>query len=156
MRKYWSGTVIPSVLPHEIFVFGSNPQGWHAGGGARAALAFGAIMGVGRGLVGQTYALVTKSLEAGFTEPNGTHYPIDGERSVPLVQITQNVAELYEAARQNPGKDFLITFQYETFPDGTPKASLSGYTSEETLQTFLDHEDIPRNIVFHDSYKSRM
>ena len=42
------------------FVFGSNAQGIHAGGAARTAVEkFGAVMGVGEGLQGQSYALPT-------------------------------------------------------------------------------------------------
>ena len=51
---------IDSLLPHEVFVFGSNRQGQHGGGAARTAcLKFGAVMGEGEGLQGQSYALPT-------------------------------------------------------------------------------------------------
>lgn len=44
----------------EIFVFGSNLQGIHAGGAARvAATRFGAEFGVGEGPTGQCYAIPT-------------------------------------------------------------------------------------------------
>lgn len=44
----------------EVFVFGSNEQGLHYGGAAKAALEnFGAIMGQGEGLQGQSYAIPT-------------------------------------------------------------------------------------------------
>lgn len=46
--------------PNDIFVFGSNTQGNHAGGAARAAvLYYGAIMGQARGLQGNSYGIVT-------------------------------------------------------------------------------------------------
>lgn len=45
---------------NEIFVFGSNLAGHHGGGAARIAfLKFGAVMGQGVGLFGQTYAIPT-------------------------------------------------------------------------------------------------
>ena len=51
---------IATLQPNEIFVFGSNLQGLHAGGAARAArLHFGAVMGQGVGLQGQSYAIPT-------------------------------------------------------------------------------------------------
>lgn len=51
---------ISSLKPNEIFVFGSNLAGMHAGGAARlAADRFGAIMGQGVGLQGQSYAIPT-------------------------------------------------------------------------------------------------
>lgn len=50
-----------SVLkPNEIFVFGSNLQGIHAGGAAfMARMHFGAEMGKGVGIQGQSYAIPT-------------------------------------------------------------------------------------------------
>ena len=51
---------INSLQPGEIFVFGSNLAGMHAGGAARLAVdRFGAIMGQGVGLQGQSYAIPT-------------------------------------------------------------------------------------------------
>lgn len=51
---------ISSLKPNEVFVFGSNLAGHHGGGAARAALQkFGAIMGQGVGLQGQSYAIPT-------------------------------------------------------------------------------------------------
>ena len=51
---------ITSLENNEIFVFGSNLDGMHAGGAARAAMEyFGAVMGQGVGLQGQSYAIPT-------------------------------------------------------------------------------------------------
>ena len=51
---------IAVLEPGEIFVFGSNLAGAHGGGAARAArLHFGAVMGQGVGLQGQSYAIPT-------------------------------------------------------------------------------------------------
>lgn len=51
---------INQLKPNEVFVFGSNLAGRHGGGAARAALLkFGAIMGQGVGLQGQSYAIPT-------------------------------------------------------------------------------------------------
>ncbi len=51
---------ITKLEPNEIFVFGSNLGGMHGGGAARVAyLKFGAIMGQGVGLQGQSYAIPT-------------------------------------------------------------------------------------------------
>lgn len=45
---------------NDIFVFGSNLDGFHAGGAARLALdRFGAVWGQGEGLQGNTYAIPT-------------------------------------------------------------------------------------------------
>ncbi len=51
---------IETLEPNEIFVFGSNLQGMHGGGAARAAVRkFGAVMGQGVGLQGQSYGIPT-------------------------------------------------------------------------------------------------
>ena len=51
---------ITSLGEDEIFVFGSNLEGRHLGGAARTALRhFGAVMGQGVGLQGQSYAIPT-------------------------------------------------------------------------------------------------
>ena len=51
---------ITSLEPNEIFVFGSNLQGYHGGGAARIALEkFGAEWGNGVGMQGQSYAVPT-------------------------------------------------------------------------------------------------
>lgn len=54
--------LITLTEPNEIFVFGSNAQGNHAGGAARYAREFyGAIDGQGDGLHGRSYAIDTMS-----------------------------------------------------------------------------------------------
>ena len=51
---------IDGLKPGQIFVFGSNLQGHHAGGAARIAhQKFGAVWGQGVGLQGQSYAIPT-------------------------------------------------------------------------------------------------
>ena len=52
--------MIAELRPDEVFVFGSNLEGMHGGGAARAAFKnFGAVMGCGVGLRGQSYAIPT-------------------------------------------------------------------------------------------------
>lgn len=51
---------ITTLGEDDIFVFGSNLEGIHAGGAARAAYErFGAVMGQGSGPQGQSYAIPT-------------------------------------------------------------------------------------------------
>ena len=51
---------ITELKPNEIFVFGSNLQGAHAGGAAYFAHEkFGAVWGQGAGIQGQSYAIPT-------------------------------------------------------------------------------------------------
>lgn len=54
--------MITDLKPSEIFVFGSNQDGHHIGGAARLAYdKFGAVWGIGHGLMGQSYAIDTMS-----------------------------------------------------------------------------------------------
>lgn len=157
--KYWSGTKIDKLEENEVFVFGSNPQGINGAGAAKAAMSLskGAKHGVGRGFNGSNaYALVTKSLNAGFLEKaTGIVYDKAGYCSVSPEQIRANIDELYETAKkpEHLDKRFLISYQYETWPNGTPKKSLNGYTSQEMLEMFIKDKDVPPNIIFHESYK---
>lgn len=51
---------IVALNPGEVFVFGSNRQGYHGGGAAAMAhMFFGAVWGQGVGLQGQSYAIPT-------------------------------------------------------------------------------------------------
>ena len=51
---------IRQLAPGEVFVFGSNAQGYHGGGAARTAMdKFGAVWGQGEGLQGSSYAIPT-------------------------------------------------------------------------------------------------
>ena len=60
IRPVYTPEKITSLQPGEIFVFGSNLQGLHAGGAARiAGEKFGAVWGQGVGLQGRSYAIPT-------------------------------------------------------------------------------------------------
>lgn len=60
MTERYTPEFITELKPGEIFVFGSNLRGMHAGGAARVAnVKFGAEWGVGVGLTGQCYAIPT-------------------------------------------------------------------------------------------------
>ena len=63
-KEYYSPRVTPPVVRHleenEIFVFGSNANGYHGGGAAAVAMHnFGAVWGQGEGLQGKSYAIPT-------------------------------------------------------------------------------------------------
>ena len=59
-KKRTTPEFITSLEPNEIFVFGSNLRGLHGGGAAYiASRKFGAVMGQGVGLQGQSYAIPT-------------------------------------------------------------------------------------------------
>lgn len=80
---------IARLAPNEVFVFGSNEQGLHYGGAAKAAHEnFGAIMGQGNGLQGKSYAI-----------PSMSGIGVMGEY----------VKEFCEFAKAHPEKRFLVT-----------------------------------------------
>lgn len=152
--RFWTGETIKELKENQIFVFGSNPQGRHGAGAAKAAMSFGAKYGIGRGLQGQTYALITKNLEAGFVEKStGITYAKDGYASVSKEQISKNIDDLYECANQNSDKLFVVVYKNETWPNGSPKKSLNGYTGEEIFKLFAENKTVPANIIMHDSFK---
>ena len=59
-RPDFTPDYITELRPDEVFVFGSNLAGMHGGGAAWVAYRqFGAILGQGVGLQGQSYAIPT-------------------------------------------------------------------------------------------------
>ena len=59
-RPDFTPEFITELKPDEVFVFGSNLAGMHGGGAAYVAFKqFGAVMGCGVGLRGQSYAIPT-------------------------------------------------------------------------------------------------
>ncbi len=60
MERRYTPERITELKANEVFVFGSNLNGFHAGGAARIAMEkFGAVWGKGVGLQGQSYAIPT-------------------------------------------------------------------------------------------------
>jgi hypothetical protein len=60
MNREYTPENITHLNPDDIFVFGSNLEGRHMGGAARVAYdKFGAVLGQGVGIQGQSYAIPT-------------------------------------------------------------------------------------------------
>lgn len=105
---------IHSLEESQIFVFGSNLQGMHAGGAARIATEkFGAIWGQGVGLQGQSYAIPT--MQGG------------------VETIQPYVDEFIAFAKAHPELTFLVT------PIG---CGIAGFTAEEIAPLFRKTIDI--------------
>ena len=99
---------ITSLQPNEIFVFGSNLAGMHGGGAARIALIkFGAVMGNGVGIQGQSYAIPT--MQGG------------------IETISPYVDDFIEYAKAHPQQQFLVT------PIG---CGIAGFVPEERAPLF--------------------
>lgn len=133
-RKTYKG-FITQLKDNQIFVFGSNTQGRHGKGAALIARnKFGAIYGQAEGPQGQSYAIITKDLTKSI-HPSRTKE-----------QITQQIHDLYEYARNNPDKEFLVAYS------GTG-TNLNAYSNKEMADMFSS-EVIPNNIMFEDEFNS--
>ena len=141
--KYWTGDVVTKLEENYIFVFSSDPEGHNSIG----ALEFGAKYGDGRGLQGQTYALVTKNLTKGFVEKcSEITYHKQGYQSVSYEMIQLNIVEMYECCLANPDKWFILPYKLDD-------KNLNGYSGKEMYEMFTSVEPLPRNVVFHISFK---
>ena len=95
MKKKFTPENIQELKENQIFVFGSNMNGNHAGGAARLAVEkFGAIMGQAEGLQGQSYAIPTldKDMEKVTEE-----------------ELITYLGNLRNFANEHPEKEFLLT-----------------------------------------------
>ena len=152
--RFWKGEEVTKLDSNHIFVYDSNPQGMHGVGSGFQARKFGSKLGQGRGLHGKTYGLITKNLTAGYVEEStGIKYKNEGFRSVSPDLIKANVDELYEHARNNPDKFFIVSYKNERWKEGDSKKLLNGYTGDEMFTFFYNRNNIPANIVMHESFK---
>lgn len=86
--------MITKLKSNEVFVFGSNMNGFHNGGAAHQALEWGAVMGIGVGRQGRTYAIPT----------------LDTDMSkLPLETIKKHLSDFVEYATYYPNTRFLLT-----------------------------------------------
>lgn len=118
--------MIKELKSSEVFVFGSNRAGLHAGGAARLARErFGAQEGVGEGLTGQCYAFPT------LTETF---------EKVSLASLQASRDRLFETARAHPDKKFLLT---------KVGCGIAGFSEDQIRPLFAD---APANIVLPDDW----
>lgn len=107
-------SLVVSLKPNEVFVFGSNIAGFHGGGAARAAYKkFGAIWGQGVGMQGQSYAIPT--MQGG------------------VETIAPYVGEFIEYAKNHPDKRFLVT---------EIGCGIAGFAPEEIAPLFAKAVDV--------------
>ncbi len=109
---------ITELKPNEIFVFGSNLKGMHGGGAAYIAYRkFGAIMGQGVGLQGQSYGIPT--MQGG------------------VETIRPYVDEFIAFAKDHPELTFLVT---------RIGCGIAGFDDEDIAPLFQQAHDV-ENIV---------
>jgi hypothetical protein len=140
-RKTYSGKVT-SLQPNQIFVFGSNPLGINGnpskGTGGAALVAYN-IAGVKQG-----EKMDNKLSDSGKAWGITTVKAPGQKRSKTPEQITEGIKKLYEYAKQNPTKEFLISDYSGT--------NLNGYTGQEMADMFVNAGSIPSNIVFNNNF----
>lgn len=114
----------------EIFVFGSNMGGKHAGGAARFAHdKLGAVWGVARGFTGRTYALPTMT---------------ENFEPFSLTDIRSEVNKFKAVARSHPDKKFFVT---------RIACVIAGYSDEDIAPMFWGS---PINCNFAERWKQHM
>jgi hypothetical protein len=115
---------ITELRPDEVFVFGSNLAGSHGGGAAYVAWRkFGAIMGQGVGLQGQSYAIPT--MQGG------------------VETIQPYVDEFIAFAKAHPELFFYVT---------RIGCGIAGFRDEEIAPLFADARNVP-NICLPESFQ---
>jgi hypothetical protein len=146
--RFWKGDKISAMTGSNIFVYGANPEFRNGAGAAKDARDFGAKpFGSGRGIVGNTFGLITKNLKRGFVEEaTGIVYEKSGPRSVSREQIRENIDELYRCAEDNPTKTFFVAYKNDT-------KNLNGYSPKEVWDMFTGDKKVPGNIRFHNSFR---
>ena len=112
--------LITEIKDNEIFVFGSNTKGLHAGGAAHyASKLFGAEWGVSEGITGRTYAIptCTPSIE-----------------KVSAQDLKLSVDRFIQYASENQNLYFLVT------PIG---CGIAGWSAEEVAPMFESAATLP-------------
>jgi len=112
--------MITALKHNQIFVFGSNLAGSHAGGAAwQAWTMFGAEQGVGEGPTGKCYAFPT--LTEDFKQVSNT-------------QLKASRLKLYKYAEAHPELDFMLT---------KVGCGIAGFSENEMRKLF---KNAPKNI----------
>lgn len=112
-----TSNIVTKLSDDQIFVFGSNSEGFHRRGAARFALDHcGANIGQGKGLQGKSYAIVTKK-------------DFRVVKSSTLEEISEEIKIFITFAVEHPELTFLVT------KIGT---DLAGYSIEEIAPLFKE------------------
>lgn len=118
-----------SMTENDIFVFGSNTEGLHRGGAARAAVNdYGAIMGQATGLQGNSYAIITLD----YT----------GNIEITLETIEKEIKDFFAFAIENQDKTFWVT---------KIGCGISGYEIKDIASLFKN-KIIPPNVILPEEF----
>lgn len=117
---------IDTLLPNQVFVFGSNVLGYHTGGASRMAKKFGAVWGQPEGIQGQSYAI-----------------PVDFGKVNVAPDIQPYVDRFIAYAKAHPENHFLVT---------RIGCGIAGFTEKEMAVHFREaltmrNVSLPRGFV---------
>ena len=128
MKKKYTPENIIELKENEVFVFGSNMNGNHAGGAAYLAVQkFGAEMGNPEGIQGQSYAIPTLDKEM--------------ER-INLTDLEKSIRRFYEYADKHPENTFYMT---------KIGCGIAGYELSD-IATVVNCRDIPENVIIPEEF----
>lgn len=128
-REYMGCTpdYIESLLPNQVFVFGSNALGYHTGGASgMARKRFGAVWGQAEGIQGQSYAI-----------------PVDFGKGNVTPDIQPYIDRFVSYAMAHPENHFLVT---------RVGCGIAGFTDKEMAEYFrkaleMKNVSLPRSFV---------
>ena len=125
--KAFTPDYIDTLLPSQVFVFGSNALGYHTGGASRTARKmFGAIWGQAEGLQGQSYAI-----------------PVDFGKGVRKdTEVKAAVDRFMDFAREHAELFFYVT---------RVGCGIAGYHDKEMAQFFKEALDL-KNVSLPKSF----
>jgi hypothetical protein len=119
---------ITKLKKNQVFVFGSNEAGIHGAGAAKLAVEkFGAKMGMGYGLQGQSFGIPTKDTFI---------------RTLSLDKIEFYIYSFLSEVMEYPDTEFLLT---------KIGCGLAGYSEEEIANLFKG-KFIPENVILPESF----
>ena len=127
-KEKFTPELIEQLNENEVFVFGSNKAGNHAGGAARTAVEkFGAVTGQGEGIQGQSYAIPTLD---------------ENMEKVSLDDLQQSLLHFCQYAEKESEKTFYLT---------KIGMGIAGFTLDEMLEV-INRVDLPCNVIIPEEF----
>ena len=127
-KQGFTPELIEQLNENEVFVFGSNKAGNHAGGAARTAVEkFGAVMGQGEGIQGQSYAIPTLD---------------ENMEKMSLDDLQQSLFRFCLYAEKESEKTFYLT---------KIGMGIAGFTLDEMLEV-INRVDLPSNVIIPEEF----
>ena len=152
--------LVDKLKENQVFVFTSNHRGFHGAGSAGYAsfnvsgnrwreMGYGELPdgtqgkwnvkgqgeGLQKGTEGESYALPT------VTKPGA-------KKSIPEEELVSNIRKMYETARANPEKEFLVA--------QSAKKGLSGWSGDDMARMYHAAGEVPDNVKFEQRFGAKI